>query len=78
MVKKVDENDEGSLLSCAGSVEAVGCSSDHTIADVTDTGQVWRSGDTLTFKVRYSNMLYAFTGDHVAVEYRYDEESGGK
>jgi predicted amino acid racemase len=51
----------------------VGCSSDHTIVDVTDTGKVWKSGDTLTFQVRYANMLYAFAGDHVEVEYHYDE-----
>ena len=53
-------------------VEIVGCSSDHTIVDVTDTGREWKSGDTLTFKVRYANMLYAFTGDHLNVEYHYD------
>ena len=51
----------------------VGCSSDHTIVDVTDTGRAWKSGDTMTFKVRYANMLYAFTGDHVNVEYHWDK-----
>ena len=40
--------------------------------DVTDTGKIWKSGDTLTFKVRYANMLYAFTGDHVSVAYVHD------
>lgn len=73
-----DVSDAGTMIPELPGVEIVGCSSDHTIVDVTDTGRTWRSGDTLTFKVRYSNMLYAFTGDHVAVEYRYDEESGGK
>jgi len=73
-----DVSDAGTMIPELPRVEIVGCSSDHTIVDVTDTGRTWRSGDTLTFKVRYSNMLYAFTGDHVAVEYRYDEESGGK
>ena len=73
-----DVADAGTLIPLDNGVEVVGCSSDHTIVDVTDTGRTWRSGDTLTFKVRYSNMLYAFTGDHVTVEYRYDEESGGK
>ena len=53
-------------------VEIVGCSSDHTIVDVTDSGKNWRSGDTLTFQVRYANMLYAFSGDHVDIAYRYD------
>ncbi len=53
-------------------VEIVGCSSDHTIVDVTDSDKMWESGDTLTFKVRYANMLYAFLGKHVDVEYKYD------
>lgn len=53
-------------------LEDVGGSSDHTIVDVTDTGKTWRSGDTLTFKVKYSPMLYAFTGDHVNIEYSTD------
>jgi predicted amino acid racemase len=53
-------------------VEIVGCSSDHTIVDVTESGKVWRSGDTMTFRVRYANMLYAFTGDHVTIEYGHD------
>lgn len=50
--------------------EIVGCSSDHTIVDVTDTKRTWASGDTLVFKLRYANMLYAFTGDHVHIVYR--------
>ena len=69
-----DVGDAGTLIPVDDGVEVVGCSSDHTIVDVTDTGKVWRSGDTLTFKVRYANMLYAFTGDHVAVAYQHDEE----
>lgn len=69
-----DVSDAGTLIPELSGVEVVGCSSDHTIVDVTDTGREWRSGDTLAFKVRYANMLYAFTGDHIAVEYRYDEE----
>ena len=55
-------------------VEIVGCSSDHTVVDVTDSGKTWRSGDTLTFRVGYANMLYAFTGSHVDAAYRFDEE----
>ena len=67
-----DVGDAASLIPVDAGVEVVGCSSDHTIVDVTDTGKVWKSGDTLSFQVRYANMLYAFTGDHVAVAYRYD------
>lgn len=67
-----DVGDAGTLIPVDSGVEVVGCSSDHTIVDVTDTGKLWRSGDILTFKVRYANMLYAFSGDHVSVEYRTD------
>ena len=64
-----DVGDSANLIPEDEGVEIVGCSSDHTIVDVTDSGKSWKSGDTLTFKMRYANMLYAFTGDHVAVEY---------
>ena len=67
-----DVGDATTLIPVDEGVEIVGCSSDHTIVDVTDCGRVLRSGDALTFKVRYANMLYAFTGDHVQVEYCYD------
>ena len=70
-----DVSDAGTLIPELPGVEIVGCSSDHTIVDVTDTGREWRSGDTLTFKVRYANMLYAFTGDHVAVKYCFDQKN---
>lgn len=56
------------------SLEIVGCSSDHTIIDVTDSKTPYKSGDIITFQVRYSNMLYAFTGDHVAIEYYFDKK----
>ncbi len=67
-----DVGDASALIPVDNGVEVVGCSSDHTIVDVTDTGRVWKSGDTLTFKVRYANMLYAFTGNHVDIQYCYD------
>ena len=67
-----DVADATALIPVDDGVEVVGCSSDHTVVDVTDSGRVWKSGDTLTFKVRYANMLYAFTGDHVHVEYHHD------
>lgn len=55
-------------------LEIVGCSSDHTIVDVTDSSKAWKSGDTITFQVRYGNMLYAFSGDHVFIEYYFDKK----
>ena len=68
-----DVGDCATLIPVEEAVQIVGCSSDHTIVDVTDSGKTWRSGDTLTFKLRYANMLYAFSGDHVRVAYQYDE-----
>jgi len=68
-----DVGDCATLIPVEAGVQIVGCSSDHTIVDVTDSGKTWRSGDTLTFKLRYANMLYAFSGDHVRVAYQYDE-----
>ena len=68
-----DVGDAAIMIPLDEGVEMVGCSSDHTIVDVTDTGREWKSGDTMTFKVRYANMLYAFTGDHVNVEYHWDK-----
>ena len=67
-----DVGDAATLIPELPGVEIVGCSSDHTIVDVTDSGRAWKSGDTLTFRIRYSNMLYAFTGDHVTVAYQRD------
>ena len=64
-----DVGDATTLIPEEAGVEIVGCSSDHTVVDVTDTGKTWRSGDTLTFRMRYAHVLYAFSGDHVAIEY---------
>lgn len=68
-----DVGDAGVMIPETEGAEIVGHSSDHTIVDVTDTARIWGSGDTLTFKVRYPNMLYAFTGDHVCKAYHRDE-----
>ena len=68
-----DVGDASVMIPELEGVEVVGHSSDHTIVDVTDTGRIWQSGDTLTFKVRYPNMLYSFTGSHVHKAYHYDK-----
>lgn len=67
-----DVGDSVTLIPVDNGIEVVGCSSDHTIVDVTDSGKTLKSGDTLTFKVRYANMLYAFSGNHVEIAYSYD------
>ena len=68
-----DVGDSATLIPTESGIEIVGCSSDHTIVDVTDSDKTWASGDTLSFKVRYANMLYAFSGDHVDIEYIFDK-----
>ena len=67
-----DIGDAATLIPLDSGVQIVGCSSDHTIVDVTDSKITRKSGDTLTFKVRYANMLYAFSGDHVCIAYHHD------
>ena len=67
-----DISNASTLIPLDKGVEIVGCSSDHTIVDVTDCARALRSGDTLTFQVRYANMLYAFSGDHVHIAYHQD------
>lgn len=68
-----DIGDAMTLSPLDSDLEIVGCSSDHTIIDVTDSKSAYQSGDSITFQVRYSNMLYAFTGDHVSIEYYFDK-----
>lgn len=68
-----DIGDYTNLIPTDVGVEIVGGSSDHTIVDLTDSGREWRTGDTVTFAVKYAAMLYAFSGKHVAVEYLYDK-----
>lgn len=67
-----DVGDATALIPEEADVEIVGCSSDHTIVDVTDSGRHWKIGDTMAFKMRYANMLCAFSGNHVDVLYTDD------
>ena len=67
-----DISNASTLIPLEEGIEIVGCSSDHTIVDVTDYPGTLQSGDTLTFQVRYANMLYAFSGDHVQIAYHHD------
>ena len=64
-----DVGDASGLIPVEPGIEIVGNSSDHTILDVTDTCRSWHTGDTVTFKLRYSPMLRAFSGKHVNREY---------
>ena len=64
-----DIMDASTMIPLDKGVEIIGCSSDHTIVDITDSDRELKWGDTLSFKIRYSNMLYAFSGDHVTIEF---------
>ena len=64
-----DVGDASGLIPVEPGIEIVGNSSDHTILDVTDTCRTWHTGDTVTFQLRYSPMLRAFSGVHVNREY---------
>ena len=70
-----DIGDAAGLIPLEDGVEVVGCSSDHTIVDVTESGKTWRSGDILSFRTRYAHMLYAFTGKHIQVAYHHDQST---
>ena len=67
-----DISDAKTLIPEEEGVEIIGGSSDHTIVDVSDSPKTWKSGDIMSFKVRYSNMLFAFTGKHITIEYHHD------
>lgn len=62
-----DIGDAAMLTPLDEGVEIVGCSSDHTVVDVTDHPGALSYGDTLSFAMGYSPMLYAFSGKHVSL-----------
>ena len=69
-----DIGNYSTLMPMQDDIELAGGSSDHTIVDLTESKKEWRSGDTITFNVKYSAALYAFTGKHITIEYCYDEK----
>ncbi len=64
-----DIGDAAKLTPLDEGVEILGCSSDHTVVDVTDHPGRLVYGDTLSFALGYSPMLYALSGKHVSVRY---------
>jgi predicted amino acid racemase len=69
-----DIGDAAGLLPLDAGVNVVGCSSDHTVLDVTDSEKAWESGELVRFSMQYMPMLRAFSGRHVAI--RYTDDSG--
>jgi len=73
-----DVGDATKLTPLDEGVEILGCSSDHTVVDVTDYPGTLAYGDTLSFAMGYSAMLYALSGKHVAVRYTNDCRCAGE
>ncbi len=64
-----DIGDAAKLTPLDAGVEILGCSSDHTVVDITDFPGTLAFGDTLSFAMGYSAMLYAFSGKHVSIRF---------
>ena len=64
-----DIGDAAKLTPLDAGVEILGCSSDHTVVDITDFPGTLSYGDTLSFAMGYSAMLYAFSGKHVSIRF---------
>lgn len=70
-----DVGDAAKLIPRDAGVQVIGCSSDHTILDVTDSTRQWRPGDTISFSLNYAPLLYAFATRHVSIHYIPEEPS---
>ena len=67
-----DIGDARGLTPLDPGVEILGCSSDHTIVDVTECPRRLRYGDVLAFHLTYSTMMHALSGKHVSVVFTED------
>lgn len=65
-----DIGDAGRLMARDEGVSVLGCSSDHTILDVQDSGRVWQVGDIAAFDLFYAPLLQIFSTRHVQIDYR--------
>ena len=64
-----DVGDASKLKPLSPGVSVVGCSSDHTVLDVTDSAEDWRVGSTVSFRMLYPPLLYSFSTRHVEICY---------
>ena len=64
-----DIGDASMLTPLDEGVQILGCSSDHTVVDVTDCPVSPGYGSLLSFAMGYSAMLYAFSGKHVSIRF---------
>lgn len=65
-----DIGDPFNLLPADPSVRVIASSSDHTVLDVTDCAEKVKTGDIMTFRIRYGAMLQIFSTRHVRRVYR--------
>ena len=65
----MDIGSPGNLLPTEDGIAVIASSSDHTVLDVTDCKRPLRTGDTLSFRLRYEGLMHCFAGRHVSVEY---------
>lgn len=63
-VGKVDYGAPEDLIPINESIKVLGASSDHTILDVEDAGDL-RVGDTIDFEICYSNIVYITNSDNI-------------
>jgi len=63
-IGRVDYGSPEDLVAKDENISVVGASSDHTILDVEDAGDI-RVGDTVDFKVCYANLVYLTSSDNI-------------
>ncbi|MBQ3610869.1 MAG: alanine racemase [Firmicutes bacterium] len=63
-IGRVDYGSPDDLVAKDANISVVGASSDHTILDVEDAGDI-RVGDTVDFKVCYANLVYLTSSDNI-------------
>lgn len=65
----MDVGDCFNLIPMEAGIDLIACSSDHTVLDVTDAHRDIRVGDTMSFSLKYSGLLYAFSTKQVRIAY---------
>ena len=60
-----DIGDASQLIPKDEGIKVIGCSSDHTVLDVTESGKDLKVGDTISFRMFYMPLLYCFATRHV-------------
>ncbi|MBR6444444.1 MAG: alanine racemase [Firmicutes bacterium] len=63
-----DIGDASQLIPKDPGIKITGCSSDHTVLDITDAGKKTNVGDTVSFRLFYMPLLYCFATRHVRIE----------